>query len=258
MSASPAGARGPALLFSKALATLTGNLFLVTGSLVLGLLTMIVAWLPPRRRWAFAVTRLWAAGLLAASGVRLVTRRGAGPDPAASCVYLANHQSLFDIPALLRAVPGRFRFVAKQSLFRIPVFGWALRAAGFVSVDRDDRAAARQSLAAAEVGLRAGGSILLFPEGTRSTGETLLPFKRGGFLLALRTGLPVVPVGIRGTRAVQPRGRYSIQPGVVEVRFGAPIDVTRYGIRRKQELIAEVRRQLAELAGLGVGEVAEE
>jgi 1-acyl-sn-glycerol-3-phosphate acyltransferase len=251
-------ARGPVAVLSKGLATLTGNLFLVAGSLVLGLAAVVAGWLPSGRRWAFAVTRLWSAGLLAASGIRLVVRRSAGLDPAASYVFLANHQSLFDIPALLRAVPGRFRFVAKQSLFRIPVFGPALSAAGFVSVDREDRTAARQSFAAAEDGLRTGGSILLFPEGTRSTGNTLLPFKRGGFLLALRTGLPVVPVGIRGTRAVQPRGRHSIQPGVVEVRFGAPIDVTQFGIRRKRELIAEVRRQLAELAGMDAGEVAEE
>ena len=242
---------------ATAVATVTGNAFLVVGSLVLGIVTMAVAWLPPRGRWALATTRLWAAGLLAASGVRLRVVRPAGVDPGASYVYLANHQSLFDIPALLRAVPGRFRMVAKQSLFRIPVFGWAIAAAGFVSVDRGDSAAARQSFAAAEQRLRSGGSILLFPEGTRSDGETLLPFKRGGFLLALRTGLPIVPVGIRGTRPVQARGRRSIRPGVVEVRFGTPIPVADFGIRRKRELIAEVRRQLAGLAGMHPGEVAE-
>jgi 1-acyl-sn-glycerol-3-phosphate acyltransferase len=229
----------------------------VIGSLVLGIATIVAGWLPPRGRWSLATIRVWAAGLLAVSGVRLVVHRPAELDLRASYVYLANHQSLFDIPALLLAVPGRIRMVAKQSLFRIPVFGWAIAAAGFVSVDRADRTAARQSFAAAERQLRAGGSILLFPEGTRATGDTLLPFKRGGFLLALRTGLPIVPVGVRGTRAVQPRGRRSIQPGVVEVRFGAPIVVADFGIRRKRELIAEVRRRLAELAGLSPGDPEE-
>jgi 1-acyl-sn-glycerol-3-phosphate acyltransferase len=147
--------------------------------------------------------------------------------------------------------------VAKQSLFRIPIFGWGLSAAGFVSVDRADKASARQTFAAAEQRLRSGGSILLFPEGTRSAGDTLLPFKRGGFLLALRTGLPIVPVGIRGTRAVQAPRQRSIRPGTVEVRFGAPIAVRDYGVRRKRELIAEVRRRLAELAGMSAGEVDE-
>ncbi len=238
----------------RALASVAGNVFLVLGSLVLGLATIVASWVPPRRRWSLGTTRVWAAGLLAGSGVRLAVFGTAGLAPGASYVYLANHQSLFDIPALLRAIPGRFRFVAKQSLFRIPVFGWALAAAGFVSVDRGDRTAARQSFAAAEQWLRDGESILVFPEGTRSTTGTLLPFKRGGFLLALRTGLPIVPVGIRGTLAVQPRGRRSIQPGVVEVRFGVPIDAAEYGVRRKRELIREVRTRLAELAGTSAGE----
>jgi 1-acyl-sn-glycerol-3-phosphate acyltransferase len=257
VSASNPGTRGPATFLSKALATVAGNLYLVAGSLVLGTAAIVASWVPPRGRWALAVTRLWSAGLLRASGVRLEVRRAAELDPGASYVYLANHQSLFDIPALLLAAPGRLRMVAKQSLFRIPVFGWGLAAAGFVSVDRGDKASARQSFAAAEQRLRSGGSILLFPEGTRSNGDTLLPFKRGGFLLALRTGLPIVPVGVRGTRAVQAPRQRSIRPGTVEVRFGAPIAVTDYGIRRKRELVAEVRRRLAELAGMSPGELDE-
>ena len=257
MSASNPGTHGPATFLSKGLATVAGNLYLVVASLVLGVVTIAVSWLPPRGRWSLAVTRLWSAGLLRISGVRLTVRRGAELDPGASYVYLVNHQSLFDIPAVLLAVQGPFRMVAKQSLFRIPIFGWALAAAGFVSVDRGDKASARQSFAAAEQRLRSGGSILLFPEGTRSNGETLLPFKRGGFLLALRTGLPIVPLGIRGTRAVQAPRQWSIRPGTVEVRFGAPIAVTDYGIRRKRQLIAEVRRQLAELAGMSAGEIGE-
>jgi 1-acyl-sn-glycerol-3-phosphate acyltransferase len=255
--ASP-GTRGPVRLFSKVLATVTGNLYLLAGSLVLAIVAIVASWLPPRGRWALAVSRVWSAGLLRASGVRLEVRGVSGLDPAASYVFLANHQSLFDIPAALLAAPGRVRMVAKQSLFRIPIFGWALHAAGFVAVDRTDRQGARQSFAAAERRLRSGGSILLFPEGTRSTGTALLPFKRGGFLLALRTGLAIVPVGIRGTRSVRARGQWSIQPGVVEVRFGSPIPAAEFGIRRKRELIAEVRRSLAELAGMGQGGEGEE
>ncbi len=257
MSASNPGTRGPATFLSKGLATVAGNLYLVVASLVLGVVTIAVSWLPPRGRWSLAVTQLWSAGLLRISGVRLVVRRSAELDPGTSYVYLVNHQSLFDIPAVLLAVQGTFRMVAKQSLFRIPIFGWALAAAGFVSVDRGDKASARQSFAAAEQRLRSGGSILLFPEGTRSNGDTLLPFKRGGFLLALRTGLPIVPLGIRGTRAVQAPRQWSIRPGTVEVRFGAPIAVTDYGIRRKRQLIAEVRRQLADLAGMRAPEIDE-
>jgi 1-acyl-sn-glycerol-3-phosphate acyltransferase len=258
LSSSTAPPRGAARRLGKAVASVTGNVYLVLGSLSMALATIVASWLPPRGRRAFAVTRAWAAGVLATSGVRLTIVFEVPLAPAASCVFLANHQSLFDIPALLVAVPGRFRFVAKQSLFRIPIFGTALGAAGFVSVDRGDRTAARQSFAAAEQWLRDGESILVFPEGTRSTAGALLPFKRGGFLLALRTGLPIVPVGIRGTQQVQPRSRWSIQPGDVQVRFGTPIDVAEYGIRRKRELILRVRQEMAALAAMGVGEESSE
>ncbi len=258
MRADDPESRGPAPLTSKVLATVAGNLFLLAGSLVFGLTATVGGWLPPRRRWALWSMRTWSRLLLLASGVRLLIERPAALDPRERYVYLSNHQSMFDIPALLLAVPGPLRMVAKQSLFRIPFFGWALSSAGFVSVDRGDQGAALQAFAAAERRLRSGGSILLFPEGTRATQDVLLPFKRGGILLALRTDLPIVPVGIRGTRAVQGRGQRSIRPGAVQVRFGQPIAVADFGMRRKRELMALVRQAMADLAGLQVGEAAEE
>jgi 1-acyl-sn-glycerol-3-phosphate acyltransferase len=99
--------------------------------------------------------------------------------------------------------------------------------------------------------------MLLFPEGTRSLDDTLLPFQRGGFLLALKSGLPIVPVGIRGSRAIQRRGSFAIRPGTITVTYGAPIDTAAYGLRRKRELVQEVRRLIAGPAGLDVGEVSE-
>jgi 1-acyl-sn-glycerol-3-phosphate acyltransferase len=235
-------------------ATLTGNLFLVLGSAVLGVLAILVSWVPPRGNWVCAIARLWSSSLLAASCVRVEVHREAPLDPGASYIFLSNHQSLFDIPVLLSTVPGQVRMMAKRSLFRIPVFGWALSAGGFIPVDRGDRSTARQSFAAAMKRLRAGVSVLLFPEGTRSLTDTLLPFQRGGFLLALKLGLPIVPVGIRGTRAVQRRGNWAIRPRQVVVRYGAPIDVAAYGLRRRAELVEDVRRRVAELAGTDLAE----
>jgi 1-acyl-sn-glycerol-3-phosphate acyltransferase len=147
--------------------------------------------------------------------------------------------------------------VAKRSLFKIPLFGWALKAGGFISVDRADRSTATQTFASASARLRQGTSMLLFPEGTRSLDDTLLPFQRGGFLLALKSGLPIVPVGVHGSRAIQRRGSFAIRPGTVTVTYGAPIDPAAYGLRRKRELIGEVRRSIAEPAGLRVGEDGE-
>lgn len=236
--------------FLVALATLTGNLFLLLGSLVFGVMAMLVSWIPPRGNWMFGIARLWSRCLLAASGVRVEARYSAELQERASYVFLSNHQSLFDIPALLATCPGQVRFLAKRSLFRIPVFGWAMAAGGFIPIDRGDRSTARQSFAAAISRLRGGVSIVLFPEGTRSLSDELLPFERGGFLLALKTGLPIVPVGIEGTRRVQHRGNWAIRPRRVAVRYGAPIRPADYGLRRKGELIGEVRRQIAALAGL--------
>lgn len=231
-------------------ATVTGNLFLVLGSGVLGCLAMVAGLIPPRGNWVFLLARIWSSALLAASCVRVEVRCEADVDPRGNYIFLANHQSLFDIPVLLSTVPGQVRMMAKRSLFRIPVFGWALAAGGFIPIDRGDRSTARQSFASAIARLRQGTSILLFPEGTRSKTNTLLPFQRGGFLLAMRSGLPIVPVGIRGTRAIQRKGVWTIRPGKAVVCYGTPIDVAAYGMRRKKELIAEVRRQVADLAGL--------
>jgi 1-acyl-sn-glycerol-3-phosphate acyltransferase len=243
---------------NKIFATFTGNLFLVLGSLLLGSLTILGSWVPPRGPWVFAMARLWSLLLLRASLVRVEVHREGDLDPGASYVFLANHQSLFDIPVLLATVPNQVRMMAKKSLFRVPVFGWALSAGGFIPIDRGDRSTARQSFASAIARIRGGISILLFPEGTRSLSDTLLPFERGGFLLAMKSGLPIVPVGVRGTRAVQRKGVWTIRPGTVVVSYGTPIDCAAYGVRRKRELIAEVRRRVAELAALALPAEEEE
>lgn len=244
----------PCPAWRTVLATVTGNLFLVLGSAILGTLSILLSWVPPRGNWVFAFAKIWSALLLKASWLDVQVRREAEIDPRTSYVYLANHQSLFDIPVLLSTVPGQVRMMAKRSLFRIPIFGWSLSAGGFIPIDRGDRSTARQSFAAAMKRLRGGISILLFPEGTRSLTDTLLPFQRGGFLLALKLGLPIVPVGIRGTRAVQRKGNWAIRPGPVVVSYGAPITVADYGLRRKGELVEEVRRRIAELAGIELAE----
>jgi len=242
---------------ATALATVVGNVYLLLGSTFFSILTLLVSWIPPRTVLAFAVARLWARGVLLSSGVRIDARYDPAFDPQASYVFLSNHASLMDIPVVIVGCPGQVRLVAKRSLFQIPIFGGAMSAAGFVSVDRKDRSTARETFASAADKLKRGISILMFPEGTRGPGDVLLPFQRGGFLLALRSGLPIVPVGIRGSRAVRDRENLLIHPQTVEVRFGAPLDPAAYGLRRKKELVAEVRRQIADLAGVEVGEVAE-
>jgi 1-acyl-sn-glycerol-3-phosphate acyltransferase len=242
-------ARGPSLGLIV-LGTLAGNLFLVLGTLILSIFAILLGWLPPRGNWTFGVYRLWSRCLLTAGAVRLTVSYDPALEPGKSYVFLCNHQSLFDIPVLLTTCPGQVRMMAKRSLFHIPLFGWGLHSGGFIPIDRGDRSTARQSFASALAQIKEGTSILLFPEGTRAMADTLLPFQRGGFLLAMKTGLPIVPVGIRGSRAVQHKGSLAIRPGPIEVHYGAPILAADYGVRRKGELITEVRRQISGLAGL--------
>lgn len=239
------GRRGGRL--ATVVATVTGNLFLVFGTLLFGLVGVAVSFIPPRGYHTFTVARVWARGVLASAGVRVRVRCEARLDPAASYVFLANHQSLFDIPAVIATAPLQLRFAAKSSLFLLPVFGRSLRAMGFIPVDRaarKDRGQAQGVLTAAQ-GLLAGGlSVLFFPEGARSYDGVLQPFERGGFLLALKTGLPVVPVSIEGTLAAQMRGSFLISPADVTVVYGEPIDPSEFGVRRRAELEALVAERI--------------
>jgi 1-acyl-sn-glycerol-3-phosphate acyltransferase len=228
-------------------ATLGANLFLVIGSVVLGLAAIVASWVPPRPRRASRVARAWGRGLLYASGVDVrVTIPDAALPP--NVVFMANHQSLYDIAALLASTPVPVRFLAKRSLFRIPAFGWGLRAAGFVPIDRIDRSRAKEAFQLALGTLQQGVAIVVFPEETRSLDGRIRPFRRGGFLMALKARAPIVPVGIHGTLQVRPKGRLRVEPGSVEVVFGDPIDAAAWGVRRVDELIERVESEVSRLA----------
>ena len=233
-----------------ALATVSGSLYLVFGTLVMAIVAFALSWIPPRGRLFMWFARLWSRGVLFFSGCRLEVEHEGGLDRSASYIFMANHQSLFDIPALLIGAPVDTRFMAKRSLFLLPFFGWGLWAAGFVSIDRKSRSRSQSGFASALKALRSGTSILIFPEGTRSLDGRLLPLKRGGLLLALRGALPIVPVGIAGSLGIRSRRSYLIRPGTVRIRYGRPIEPGAYGAGAVARLEAELRTRISELAGL--------
>ena len=249
-------ARHPPPVASSRWRTLVANLtlytFVLPGTLILGLLAVLVSWIPPRGRGMLLVARIWSRCLLAAAGVRLEVEPAPAWDaesPGGSYVFMANHLSYFDVPALLAVLPGQVRFAAKRSLFRIPIFGWSLWAGGFIPIDRANRARARDAFGIAVRRIRSGASVLFFPEGSRSPDGRLHTFERGGFLLALKSGAPIVPVGIEGSYRVMPRSRLTVRPGRIRVRLGAPLEISRYGVRGRGELVREVRERIVELAG---------
>ena len=183
--------------------------------------------------------------MLLAVGARVTYHDPHGALRQSRCIYIANHQSNVDIWVLARVMPFGTRFVAKQELFRIPVLGPAMTAAGFIRINRSNRAEAIRSLTRAAESIRGGRPLILFPEGTRSKDGKLQPFKKGAFHLATQAGVPVVPVIIRGTFEIMPPGSIRIRSGPVEVFFERPIDLSEMESDRPRDLLNAVQAVIA-------------
>jgi len=164
-------------------------------------------------------------------------------DPNATYIFMANHASNIDPPALIPILPGRTSVLVKKELFRVPVLGQAMKIARLVPVDRSNRERAIASLEAASEVMKRGKHMTIFVEGTRSYTGKLLPFKKGPFFLALRTAMPVVPVTILNTYVLQPKGKHFAKPGTVDIVFHEPIAPERFG--DISDLMAQVRESIA-------------
>lgn len=185
--------------------------------------------------------RWWCRLIAWTIGVRIRVRGSENIRAEENYVYMANHSSLVDTPALFAYLPYQFRIMAKKHLFYVPFMGWHLWTAGNFPVDPSDPRKTANSLRKVIDGVRAGKSLALFPEGTRSRDGRLQEFKPGGFKIALRAGVPIVPVTIRGTHAVLPKGSLAPRPGRVEVFIGSPIDTRAFSDGRLAELMKAVR-----------------
>ena len=166
--------------------------------------------------------RLWARLALVLAGVR-VNVQGAERLPDGPVIFMSNHQSNFDILALLGTMPRQIYWIAKKELFDIPVFGSSMRRGGYIPLDRSDGRKALKSMDNAAKIIRAGKNVVLFPEGTRSKDRQLLPFKRGGFMLALRAGVPIIPVTINGSGRINPAGRIKLYRGNINIIMHPPV-----------------------------------
>lgn len=194
----------------------------------------------------------WAQTMCEQCGVTVRTHGADTIDFGQPMVVVANHQSLFDVPVLMIAGSKPFSFVAKKELFEFPVFGRALPLVGCVPIDRTDRTNAAKSLDSAARHVREGHPLVMFPEGTRSSDGRLLPFRKGAFFLAQKARVPVLPVGIVGTRQVLPRDKLLVSPGVVEVLFGKPIVCADDSEEARDQLRADVRNAIGAMTGYGV------
>ncbi|HOD35009.1 MAG TPA: lysophospholipid acyltransferase family protein [Syntrophales bacterium] len=202
--------------------------------------------LPRREKSIFSIAQLWAMIMLFLTSVKVEVRGRENVSYGRSQIFMSNHQSGFDIFVLLAYTPRYFAWIAKKELFRIPFFGLALRRLGAIEIDRKNVVRAMHSIEDAARIIREGKSVMTFPEGTRSKDGHIQPFKKGVFHLALKSGVPIVPVTLIGTREIMPKTSLRVTPGQVTLIIHPPVWVTDYSEATVEELIAEVRKPIVD------------
>jgi 1-acyl-sn-glycerol-3-phosphate acyltransferase len=208
------------------------------------LFSMAAALLDSTGNRAHRVASWWASCVLWFSRVRVRVTYLEPLDSGQSYLFAANHQSAFDIFALLGALNHQFRWLAKESLFRVPFMGWAMTRVGYIPINRENPKSAYKSLLLAAEKIKGGTSVLIFPEGTRQPPNHLGEFKKGGFILAAKAGRPLVPISISGSGQVMPQKSYRLHPGTIDLVVGKPISTTGVSPKAVEPLMDEVREAI--------------
>ena len=220
------------------------NLFIGIHSIIFCLWGLLLyAIFRDQKRMHFLAAVPWARIILRVCGIKVYVKGLENIEPEVPCIYMTNHQSAFDIFALLAYLPVDFKFIMKEELMRIPLLGMAMKRVGYIGIARDNPRSAVKSLKEAGEKIKRGVSVLIFPEGTRSKDGKLQEFKKGGFKLATRTGVNIVPICIRGSYRIVPKGSLRIRKGAFQMIIGSPISVKRYG-RNINAIIDAVRGEM--------------
>jgi 1-acyl-sn-glycerol-3-phosphate acyltransferase len=215
--------------------TLLKIALLVLVAIPLSIIALLSTPIDRTGRTFHTMARLWSSLILWMFGIRVHTKGSELLDPSEHYVYVSNHASAFDIPAVVVGIPDDIRFVLKKELTRVPIWGWALKYGHYITIDRGNARDALKSLDEAAERMRNGASVILFGEGTRTRDGKLQSLKRGAFSLAMKAGIPVVPVTINHTFGILPRGSLRVNPADIEIVFEKPIPVNGVGGREGEE-----------------------
>ena len=228
----------------RTLTTITGYLGLFLANVIFASLVFVLAFVDRRGRLWWPLARMWGKVIYwgALTPIRTEGFERLGWDESA--ILMPNHESYLDVPALIASCPVPLRFVARKEVFKAPIMGAAMWATGQISIDRSDQTRAIESLKRAAGQVAAGRTVLLFPEGTRSRDGTMGDFKKGGFMLALEAGAPIVPIGLAGTRGLVPRGTWMYSRSRVALGVGEPIPTEGMTVADRDRLMELVRSRI--------------
>jgi len=213
-------------------------------SIVLGAVAIVAGWVDRTGNLSHRISSLWARWLCELNGIQVEVSGMENIMRDRAQIFVANHQSYFDIFALSGYVPVQLRWVAKASLFRIPFVGWSMKAAGYIGVDRSNRKKAYQSFLATIEKVKQGYSVVIFPEGTRSENGTIGPFKKGGHLLAVRSQVPMVPVTLVGTGKIIKKKSMVINPGPIRIILSPPIYLENSSAHAGEDTLESIRKTI--------------
>jgi 1-acyl-sn-glycerol-3-phosphate acyltransferase len=236
----------PARLVKMAVLSLFGWVTVIVTTIFFGTLAVFTPWFDKTGNLGHAVcARWWARSILAMVGVRVRVSGLEHLDPKQAYVVTANHLSNFDILAILAWLPLQFRWIAKKEVFKVPFMGWGMTRVGYVKIDREKPEQAWAHLFEAESKLKKGISLMFFPEGTRSPDGEIKRFKSGAFVLSVRTGVPVLPLTVVGTREIMRKRSLLFDPGTVDLVIQPPIRPDAFSLESKYEFAQVVRNQIA-------------
>lgn len=198
--------------------------FIALFSIIIATLVIIFSPFDYRGKITFIFSKIFSKGILLIAGVRVSIYGKELLDKKENYIFISNHQSYFDIPVLMQAVPNNIRFIYRSSLTRIPIFGWGMYLSGYIPINRENPREAIKSLRKASEKIKKGISVVVFPEGTRSSDGELGVFKRGMFVFAEEANVKLVPTSITGSYNILQRNKFKICSGRVNVVFNKPID----------------------------------